>query len=759
TIEDNASLEFASNSDQTINNSLYGNGSVIKSGSGTVTLNGYNSYYGETTITGGKLVVPKYSSLSSTKTTVNSGATLQTGGGLYGALDIETGGNLEMDVDPYSYIYCDTLTLNGGRINFDFYSVEELVFDYLGVSSANLKSGIINLNFNESSVSDWRDAINLYYTDGLRLINGTIENYATFNSGAFSVYVNGSPSSGWTLTTGSGGSGLFLFANGDTPTPGDDYWYYANTNDIYAGSWTIDGSSKYGAKLVEGDNHDVTYSNPVQMNGNGTFQVAANYNLTLAGGLSGSGALTKTDAGKLTITTANGDFTGDTTVSGGTLELSGAGTLGSTTINVGAGATMLYNNTVPHNTSPLTFNINGGTLEFYNDTTTTAGHNANIAICSGLSGQDVTINGTGGTLLIDGGGCVAALNSNASTVTFALDANSTIYVKSGYFVNGGYATQNWDNNQATLHIGETGKVELWDGKQMKVGGLIGETGAQLLETKGGNGITIGNGTTSNQNFVYNGTIALNGKTLTKVGDGTQVLNGNISNAKISSTAGTLVLGVEGNEINIGTNSLVKTDGGAVRVDGNIVVDSSYLSAGGDWTGNGNITVNSGTMRIYGTFSYPKGITLNGGTLFNDGDSDGSATGKGIVNSPVIVNADSKIQCGWSSSKSGELTLAGGLYGNGNLTVNSDSNMGWINITGTGDYGGSLILKGKVRIGGSGQNIGTKEEPASAAPFIGSKEIQMDGGQLHNYDAYLTFPNDLNFVSDSTVMAGWNKDIT
>ena len=761
TIEDNASLEFAGNSDQTINNSIYGNGSVIKSGSGTVTLNGYNSYYGETTISGGKLVVPKYSSLSSTKTTVNSGATLQTGGGLYGELEVNTGGNLEIDVDPYNYIYCDTLSLKGGTLNFDFYSANDLIYDYLGVSSATLQSGIINLKFNESSVSDWRDAINLYYTDGLQLINGPIDNYQTFNSGSLSVYVNGSPSAGWTLTTGSGGSGLFLFANGDTPTPGDDYWYYANTSDIYAGSWTIDGTSKYGAKLVEGDNHDVTYSNPVQMYGNGTFQVGETYNLTLSGGLSGSGALTKTDAGKLTITTANGDFTGVTTVSGGTLELTGAGTLASPTININEGATMLYNNTVPHNTSALTFNINGGTLEFYNDTTTTAGHNADIAICSGLENQGVTINGTGGTLLIDGGGCVAALNNKLSNVTFALDANSTIYVKSGYFVNGGYATQNWDNNQATLHIGANGKVELWDGKQMKVGGLIGETGAQLIETKGGNGITIGDGTTSNQNFVYNGTIALNGKALTKVGDGTQVLNGNISNANVYSKSGTLVLGTPGNELNIGARSLVKADGGAVRVDGNIVVNSVFMSGGGDWTGDGSITVNNGgTMRIYGSFSYPKGIILNGGTLFNDGDSDSNATGKGVVNCPVIVNnSDSKLQCGWSSSKSGELTLAGGLYGNGNLTVNSDSNMGWINITGTGDFGGSLIVKGKFRIGGSGQNIGTKEEPASAAPYIGSKEIQMDGGQLHNYDAYLTFPNDLNFVSDSTVMAGWNKDIT
>ena len=775
TVNDNAALEFAQNSNQTISNDITSYGSVSKTGTGTVTLSGYNSYYGDTTISGGTLLVPTGGHFTSSQVTVTTGGTFQTGVNLEDVpFSIEGGTFAIGDTSTSSEITISSLTLNGGTISFDFNDSSRvnsngylIDTDWLYVtSSASLISGYIDLTFNSSSAEDWWNVLNAS-GNGLYLIEGAIQNIEGFNNNNnVKVTVNGTLSNRWALTAESNAILLWAVEGSDDPDPGPgpgpepgSAWYNADSTDIGL-QWTIDGTTKEGAILNSGSNYSVMQSNSVEMTSNGgKIQVGANYNLTLSGGLSGSAPLEKTDAGKLTITTANSDFTGDTTVSGGTLELTGAGTLGSSTINVGAGATMLYTNTVPHNTTALTYNINGGTLEFYNDTTTTATHNADIAICSGLSGQDVTINGTGGTLLIDGGGCVAALNSNASTVTFALDANSTIYVKSGYFVNGGYATQNWDNNQATLHIGATGKVELWDGKQMKVGGLIGETGAQLLETKAGNGISIGNGTTSNQNFVYNGTIALNGKTLTKVGDGTQVLNGAISNAKISSNAGTLVLGVSGNEINIGTNSLVKTNGGAVRVDGNIVVNTSYLSAGGDWTGNGNITVNSGTMRIYGTFSYPKGITLNGGTLFNDGDSDDSATGKGVINSPVIVNSASKVQCGWSSSKSGELTLAGGLYGNGNLTVNSDSNMGWINITGTGDYGGSLILKGKVRIGGSGKNIGTAAEPASAAPYIGSKEIQMDGGQLHNYDAYLTFPNDLNFTATSTFMAGWNKDIT
>ena len=778
TVYDNAALEFAHESDQTISNNIVSHGPVSKTGSGTVTLSGYNSYYGGTTVSGGTLLVPAGGHFTSPQVTVTTGGTFQTGVDLEDVpFSIEGGTFAIGETSTSSEITINSLTLNGGTISFDFNDCARvnsngylIDTDWLYVySSASLISGYIDLTFNSSSAEDWWNVLNAS-GEGLYLIEGAIQDIEDFNnSNNVKVTVNGTLSNRWALTAESDAILLWAVEGSDDPGPGPgpgpepgDTWYNAaDPTDIGLSSWTIDGTTKEGAKLVSGSN--ATYSNPVELTANGgIIQAAENLTLTLSGGLSGSAPLEKTDAGKLTITTANSDFTGVTTVSGGTLELTGAGTLGATTINVGAGATMLYNNTVPHNTSALTFNVNGGTLEFYNTNAVTT-HNSDNGICSGVAGQDVVINGTGATILIDGGGTISAIaGSGKSSLTFALDSSSVIDVKSGMFINGSYQSQNWDSNFATLHIGSTGKVDLWDGSQMKVGGLTGEAGAKIVNDSGKTsckGISIGNGVTADKTFTYNGAFDLKGNVVEYVGAGTQIFNGNISNAKISSKAGTLVLGTPGNEINIGTNSLVKTDGGAVRVDGNIIVNSSYFSAGGDWTGNGNITVNSGTMRIYGTFSYPKGITLNGGTLFNDGDSDSSATGKGVVNSPVIVNSASKVQCGWSSSKSGELTLAGGLYGNGNLTINSDSNMGWINITGTGDYGGSLIVKGKVRIGGSGKNIGTAAEPASAAPYIGSKEIQMDGGQLHNYDAYLTFPNDLNFTATTNIMAGWNKDIT
>ncbi|MBR5710901.1 MAG: autotransporter-associated beta strand repeat-containing protein, partial [Thermoguttaceae bacterium] len=423
---------------------------------------------------------------------------------------------------------------------------------------------------------------------------------------------------------------------------------------------------------------------------------------------------------------------------------------------VATGTTLLYDNTVPHNESPLTINVTGGTLEFYN-TTVSDTHTTNNGICSGVAGQEVTINGTGATLLIDGGGTVSAIaGSGKSTITFALDHNSVFHVKNGYFINGGYATQDWTNNQAELRIGATGKVECWDGAKMQFGGLSGEVGAQLVNTKAGKGMTIGNGVTENQSYTYNGIISLNGKNIDFNGAGKQTLNGNITAVNMYNKAGTLILGTAGNDLKINSGVLIKADGGAVQVDGNLIVESGNFYPGGTWsTGSGTITLKSGTeMRVGGTMGLTNGVKLDGGLLFNDGDHNGKDA---TVSSPITVLSDSQLKSGWS----GSLTLTGGLNGSGNLTVVNDS--GWVQVTGKGNYSGKWTIYGNFRPGA--QNVGTKDAPAKASDYIGNGEITFSQTQgddqriFQNYNNFLTFANDLNFVGDGYLKSGWSKDMS
>ncbi len=620
-VENNGTLEFAHDSTQTISNIISGSGSVVKSGSGKLTLSGNNTYSGETTISGGMLLVPSTASLATSQVTVTEGGKFQTGATLDGIpVNLDGGTFVIGDTSASKELMIGALTLNGGTISFNFNDsvfVDDYGYhsdaDWLHVSSASLSSGVIDLTFNGSSAEDWWNVIkNNYNENGYEIITGPISDSESFNSNNVTVSVNGTPSDSWTLTAKS--SGLYLFATEDQPGPEPgNVWYDANTSDIDLLDWMIDGTNKVGAKFTEGSNSE-TFSGSVALTGAGEFKIGSGQNLTLSEEVTGDGALTKTGEGTLTLSLAPG-YTGSTAVETGTLVLSAGGTLN---------------------------NLSGaGTVD--------------------NSGKALTLNNTS--------------NSEFSGII-------------------------------------TGA------------GAVTKSGSGTLELSGENAYT-GATTVSAGELVFSGSV--------------------LPVSAMTATGGALVFGTEGETITIKRNSSVNANGGAVRVDGNLVFEapgSGFVACDGSWTGSGSMTLDGGYIRVGTNFNTTTGINFNGGSILNNNND-------GVLASDLTITKDgSTMQAGWSKS----LTFTGALKGNASLTVGSDS--GWLIFSGNGSaYQGSLLVKGQMRVGVA------NTDSSDVSEYIGGKVINLNGGTIQNNNNNITFTNDLNVMTETGFKAGWSKSIT
>ncbi|ENR46758.1 autotransporter-associated beta strand [Brucella abortus 544] len=302
-----------------------GAGGLTKSGSGTLTLSGANSYTGATTVSASTLVVANDNTGGGT-TTVDVGAGLQIGtGGVSGSLagDIVNNGTLVVDrsnaFDLANVISgTGSLTKNGaGTLTLSG------VNSYTGATTVS--AGILTLANDNTGGGTTTVDVGAGLQIGTGGVSGSLAGDIVNNgtlvvdrSNAFDL-ANVISGTGSLTKNGAGTltlSGVNSYTGGTTVSAGILTLTGDNTG---GGTTTVDA----GAVLQIGTGG--TSGNLAgDIANNGALVVNRSDALNLANAISGAGSLMKSGAGTLTLSGAN-SYTGATTVSAGTLTQGAAG--------------------------------------------------------------------------------------------------------------------------------------------------------------------------------------------------------------------------------------------------------------------------------------------------------------------------------------------------------------------------------------------------------------------------------------------------
>ena len=431
----------------------------------------------------------------------------------------------------------------------------------------------------------------------------------------------------------------------------------ANT---YTGGTTINGGT---LQLGDGSNNGSVLGD-IKDGGTLIFAIAGTTSLQTFGGLiSGSGSLTKSGSGTLTLTAAktyNGS--GGTTILGGTLQLGDGTKNGSVVGNISDNASLAFDNLTPQAFGGVI--SGGGSLSKSGAGTLT------------LTAAN-TYNGSGGTTINSGTLQLGDGTKNGSVVGNITDN----------------ATLAFDNPAAQTFAG-----------------VIGSTGTGGLAKFGAGVVTL---TRVN---AYGGATTISGGTL-------QVGVGNALPTKtalpLSSTA---KLALNGFSQQLGSLS---GGGSGMLGSGSLTVSGgSSTTYSGVISGTGGLTkAGSGMLTLAGPNTYSGGTVLNGGTL-----QVGSASALGAASGALVTNGGT-LDLGGKSITIGSLNGTGGTITNNVATATTT-----LTVNGGGTYSGA-IQNGAVHLG------------TGPIVLVGPVALTKEG------TAMLTLSGTLNYSGQTTVKAG------
>ncbi len=732
---DNALTVGSNDLSTEVSGTIGGNGgSLVKAGTGTLTLTGENTYSGGTTVSSGTLRIGNGGATGSILgNVVNDGALVFNRSDAVTFSGAISGGGAVRQIGSGTTIltgansYSGGTTISGGTLQLGN-----------GGASGSILGDVVNdgaLAFNRSDAVTFAGAIS--GSGAVRQIgSGT-----TILTGS-NTHTGGTTISGGTLQLGNGGaSGSIL---GDVVNDGVLAF---NRSDALTFAGAVSGSGSVrqigsGTTILTGSNTHTggtTISGGTLQLGNGgasgsilgdvvnDSMLAFNRSdaVTFSGAISGNGAVRQVGSGT-TILTGSNSYTGDTTVSGGQLRFGGGsstlsgklivtgGTLAiqtPATLNVAQAATFADNTAlsiVAGTSSPalsadsltigngVGFNIGG-----INDASQL--DKVLIDTRSGITGDFASVSVGGFSGAVD----YLTMSTRKSTDNLQYLASYGLSWTAGN--NLAHGTFTLSNTTDSFTVGAAladqtaNPATGWNGTSLTKAGmgtltLTGDNTYSGGTTISGGVLQLGSGGTSGSilgDVVNDGVLAFNRSdavtfsgaisgsgAVRQIGTGTTVLTGSNTH-----TGGTTV--ADGT-LQIGNGGASGSISGNVANDGVLAFNrSDALTFAGAISGSGSVRqIGTGTTILTGSNSFTGGTTVAGGTLqIGNGGTSGSITGN-VANDGVLA-----------FNRSDALTFSGAISGSGSVRqIGTGTTM----LTGSNSYtGGTMITDGTLQLGNGG----------------------------------------------------------
>lgn len=714
----------------TFTNVLGSSGATLtKSGSGTLTLTGTNSYSGLVAVNAGKLVFQGIKTGVGDITVANSAA--------LGVTDAGT------QVTPATL----TLGTSAGTI-LEFNNINSTTTPPLAANTL-ATGGTVTVNVNSGTFAIGQSYPLLTWTSGsptftLGTLTGAggnlsvVGNTLYLNITSLAFVWTGLTDGNWdTGTAGNWTAGGIsaLFVNGNTALFDDTAAGQTNVTlnaPIAPASVTVNSSAKI---------YSLTSSGANLISGSGGLTKNGNSTLTLAGGVNTYGGATAISGGTLSVSTLadggspsdigqSGNGAANLALNGGTLQYTGGaqssdrlftlGTAGGALDASGSGALSLNNAgaVTLSGSGARAFTLKGTSADDNTLAASLADNGGATSLAKSGAGKwivsaDNTYSGgttiAGGTLQVGAGGASGSLGSGNIT-----DSGSLIIFRSGVLTNGTIS------GTGSVTVDGGGTVVL-PGNNTYSGGTTINNGTLQVGTGGATGsLNNGSGIADNGTIIFDSTTAFaqsgvisGGGNLIKRGSGLlKLTGGNTYTGWTLIDAGATLQVSEGNQGAL-ASSVVTNQGTLMmtRQDNDVFIYSgSIVGSGQVWKDNNN--ANTGDVTLAGPNTYSGGTVIGGGGIIvGNGGTSGWITGDVFFTNSLSPNENPRLL---TFNRSDDVTFPGNItystnlpFGNRGIVTQRGS--GTLTLTGNNTYpGGTVINAGTLQAGNGGTSgsIGT-----------------------------------------------------